>query len=325
MKTKAIRISRTGGPEVMDLVDTELPAPTPGFVQIRHTAIGVNFVDVYHRSGLYPVPVPGGLGVEAAGVVASVGGGVSGLQAGDRVAYCSGGIGAYAEAANVPASRVVKLPAGVPDEVAAASLLKGMTVQFLFKRIFAVKPGQTILFHAAAGGVGLIACQWARHLGVKLVGTVGSKAKAALAREHGAAHTFDVGADDWVKGVRELTGGEGVPVVYDSVGKDTWARSLDCLAVRGLMVSFGNASGPPPAFEPSVLGVKGSLFLTRPSLAHYTRTPEEQQATADDFFDVLARGAVRVEVRQRFPLAEAKAAHEALEGRATTGSTILVP
>lgn len=322
---KAIRFDNTGGPEVLELEDLDLPPPGAGQVRVRHSAIGVNFIDTYHRSGLYPIPLPSGLGLEAAGTVEALGEAVTSLKLGDRVGYCSGPIGAYAEANNVPADRVVKLPDSVSDETAAASLLKGMTAQYLLKRTFPVKRGDTILFHAAAGGVGLIACQWAKHLGVTVIGTVGSNDKVSLARENGCAHVLNTREEDWVKRLRELTGGKGVPVVYDSIGKDTWAGSLDCLAVRGFLVSFGNASGAVPPFEPGILSAKGSLYLTRPTLMHYTRTREELQDTADDLFSVVGSGAVKVAVHQRFKLSEARQAHEALHSRKTTGATVLMP
>lgn len=322
---KAIRFHKFGGPEVLTLEDIELPPPGPTQVRVRHTAIGVNFIDTYQRSGLYSVPLPSGLGLEAAGIVDAIGANVTTLKKGDRVGYCSGPLGGYAEANNVPADRLVKLPDNVSDEVAAAAMLKGMTVQYLLKRTFAVMPGQTILFHAAAGGVGLIAGQWAKHLGAIVIGTVGSDDKVALAKENGCAHVLNTRKDGWAKQVREITNGEGVPVVYDSIGKDTFAGSLDSLAVRGLMVSFGNSSGAVPAFEPGILNGKGSLYLTRPSLAHYTRTPKELQETADDLFAVLASGAVKIQIHQRFKLADARQAHEALHSRNTTGATILTP
>jgi len=321
---KAIRFTRTGRPDVLELEDVELPPPGPGQVRVRHTAIGVNFIDTYHRSGLYKLPLPSGLGSEAAGVVEALGSGVATLTPGDRVAY-AGTLGAYAEANNVPADKLVKLPAAISDEVAAAALLKGMTAQYLLKRTYQVERAETILFHAAAGGVGLIACQWARQLGASVIGTVGSEDKVALARDNGCAHVLNTRKDDWPARVREITGGDGVPVVYDSIGKDTWSGSLDCLAVRGMLVSFGNASGAVPAFEPGILSAKGSLYLTRPTLFHYTRTREELQQTADDLFAVMASGAVKVAVHQRFQLSEARAAHEALQSRATTGATILLP
>ena len=322
---KAIRFSKFGGPEVLALEDVTPPEPAPGQVCVRHTVIGVNFIDTYHRSGLYPVSLPSGLGLEAAGIVDTLGDGVTTLKRGDRVAYCSGPIGAYAEANNIAADRLVRIPDGVDDETVAASLLKGMTVQYLLKRTYAVKAGQTILFHAAAGGVGLIAGQWARHLGVTAIGTVGSDDKVALAIANGYAHVLNTRKEDWTKRVREITNGEGVPIVYDSIGKDTWAGSLGCLAVRGLMVSFGNASGAVPAFDPGILGAKGSLYLTRPSLMHYTRTAKELQETADDLFSVIRSGAVKIAVHQRFKLSQAREAHEALHSRGTIGATVLIP
>jgi NADPH2:quinone reductase len=321
---KAIRFHETGGPEMLKYEDVDLAAPGPGQVRVRHTAIGVNFIDTYHRSGLYKLPLPSGLGSEAAGVVDALGAGVTTLKTGDRVAY-AGALGAYAEANNVGADKLVKLPDGVSDETAAAAMLKGMTVQYLLKRTYPVQRGQTILFHAAAGGVGLIAGQWAKHLGVSVIGTVGSDEKIALAQAHGYAHVLNTRREDWALRVREITGGAGVPVVYDSIGKDTWSGSLDCLAVRGMMVSFGNASGAVPAFEPGILSAKGSLYLTRPTLFHYTRDARELQETADDLFAVIASGAVKIEVRQRFKLADAAKAHDALHSRATTGATILIP
>ncbi len=320
---KAIRIQTTGGPEVLTLQDITLPAPAAGQVRVRHTAIGVNFIDTYFRTGLYPAPLPTGLGMEAAGVVEALGDGVKDITIGERVAYTSA-LGAYAQANNVSADRLVKLPDSISDETAAACLLKGMTAQYLLKRTFKVEPGQTILFHSAAGGVGLIAGQWAKHLGATVIGTVGAEDKITLAKSHGYAHVLNLRKDDWVARVREIAGG-GLPVVYDSVGKDTWDSSLGCLAPRGMMVSFGNSSGPVPAFAPGILASKGSLYLTRPSLAHYTITHAELQATASDLFDVIAKGAVKIEIHQRFALADARAAHEALESRRTTGATILIP
>ena len=322
---KAIRFARTGGPDVLALEEIELAPPAPGQVRVRHTVIGVNFIDTYQRSGLYKLPLPSGLGSEAAGVVEAVGQGVTSLNVGDRVGYCTGPIGAYAEANNVPADRVVKLPAGVGDETAAAAMLKGMTAQYLLKRTFPVQRGQTILIHSAAGGVGLIAGQWARHLGATVIGTVGSDDKIALAKANGYEHVLNLQKDDWVAYVREMTKGEGVPVVYDSVGKDTFTGSLDCLAPRGMMVSFGNSSGAVPAVEPAILSAKGSLYLTRPTLFHYVRTSRELQETAADLFAVIASGAVKIAVNQRFALKDARAAHEALHSRKTTGATVLIP
>jgi NADPH2:quinone reductase len=321
---KAIRFHETGGPEVLRYEDVELPPPAAGQARVRHTAIGVNFIDTYHRSGLYKLPLPSGLGSEAAGVVEALGAGVTTLKTGDRVAY-AGALGSYSEANNIPADKLVKLPDAVSDDVAAAAMLKGMTVQYLLKRTFPVKTGQTILFHSAAGGVGLIAGQWAKHLGVTAIGTVGHAGKVDLAKANGYAHVLNTRTDDWVKAVREITGGVGVPVVYDSIGKDTWAGSLDCLAVRGMMVSFGNSSGAVPAFEPGILSAKGSLYVTRPTLFHYTRDARELQETADDLFAVLSSGAVKIQINQRFKLADAAKAHEALHSRQTTGATILTP
>jgi len=321
---KAIRFEKTGGPDVLEYKDVDLAPPGRGQARVRHTAIGVNFIDTYHRSGLYPVALPSGLGMEAAGVVDALGEGVTGLSVGDRVGYCGGPIGAYAEAANVPADRLVRLPKSVSDEAAAASLLKGMTAQYLLKRTYPVKKGETILFHSAAGGVGLIAGQWAKHLGATVIGTVGSDDKIALAKSRGYDHVLNLRAEKWVDRVRDIAGG-GLPVVYDSVGKDTWNDSLDCLRPRGMMVSFGNSSGAVPPFEPGILSMKGSLYLTRPTLAHYIATRTELQETADDLFDVIVKGVVTIEINQRFKLADARAAHEALHSRTTTGATILLP
>jgi NADPH2:quinone reductase len=321
---KAIRIHQIGGPEVLQYEDVELPPPGAGQVRVKHTAIGVNFIDTYHRSGLYKVPMPFTLGSEAAGVVEAVGEGVTALKTGDRVAYAMTP-GAYAQANNVLADRLVKIPEGVSDETAAAAMLKGMTVQYLLKRTYPVKAGQTILLHAAAGGVGLIASQWAKHLGVTVIGTVGSDEKIALAKENGCTHVLNLSKEDWSKRVREITKGEGVPVVYDSIGKATWDGSLDCLAVRGLMVTFGNSSGSVPPFDLGILAPKGSLYVTRPTLASYIRTAQELQETAADLFAVIASGAVKIQINQRFKLADAAKAHEALHSRKTTGATILLP
>jgi NADPH2:quinone reductase len=321
---RAIRFDQTGGSDVLKLETIALPPPAAGEVRLRHTAIGVNFIDTYHRSGLYPVPLPSGLGKEAAGVVEALGEGVTELQVGDRVATGSGPLGMYAEASNIAARELVKLPAGISDEVAAAATLKGLTAWYLLRETYKVQKGETILVHSAAGGVGLILCQWAKALGVTVIGTVGSEAKAALAREAGAAHVLVLG-EGWEKKVREITGGEGLPVVYDSVGKDTFEASLNCLRPRGLMVSFGNSSGAVPPFSPGILAAKGSLYLTRPTLFHYIATRPELERAAAELFAVMQSGAVKVEVRQRFALAEAKAAHDALEGRRTTGATVLVP
>jgi NADPH2:quinone reductase len=323
--TRAIRLHAHGGPEALSLEAIPLAPPGPGQVQVRHTAIGVNFIDTYHRTGLYPLPLPSGLGMEAAGVVEAVGEGVTTLAVGDRVGYCQAGIGAYAEARNVEAAKVVKLPDGVSDEVAAASLLKGMTVEYLVHRTFRVERGMTVLWHAAAGGVGSLACQWLAHLGVTVIGTVGSDAKAETARAHGCTHVVVTSREDFVARTLELTHGRKVPVVYDSVGKDTLLRSLDCLAPRGMLVSFGNASGKPDPLELLLLSQKGSLYVTRPTLATYVATRAELEASAGALFEAIARGWVRPEIHHRFPLSEAAEAHRALEGRRTTGSVILAP
>lgn len=321
---KAIQFEKTGGPEVLELKDIELAPPRRGQVRLRHSAIGVNFIDTYQRSGLYPVALPSGLGLEAAGTVEALGEAVTTFKIGDRAGYCGGPLGAYAEANNVAADRLVKLPSTISDEVAAAGMLKGMTVQYLLKRTYRVQHGQTILFHSAAGGVGLIAGQWAKHLGATVIGTVGSDDKIELARSHGYDHVLNLRKDNWVNRVREIAA-SGVPVVYDLVGKDTWNGSLDCLAIRGMMVSFGNSSGAVSAFEPGILSARGSLYLTRPTLAHYIATPKQLQDTADDLFDVIAKGIVTIKINQRFKLSEARAAHEALHARQTTGATILIP
>lgn len=323
--SKAIRMSRTGGPEVMEYVDVEVGAPGPGEATVRHEAIGVNFIDVYFRTGLYPQPLPNGLGMEGAGTVEAVGEGVTHLQVGDRVAYAGRPNGAYAQERNMPADMLVVLPRQIGFDAAAAMMLQGMTVQYLLHRTATLKPGDTILWHAAAGGVGLIACQWAKVLGLNLIGTVGSEEKAALAIENGAAHVINYNRENFTERVRELTNGEGVSVVYDSIGKDTFYGSLDCLAPLGLMVSFGNASGPVPAFAPSELQSRGSLFLTRPTLMHYVAKREDLEATARSLFGVVASGEVKIAVNQRYHLQDVGQAHTDLESRKTTGSSILVP
>jgi NADPH2:quinone reductase len=322
---KAIRFEKTGGSDVLQYVDYDLPPPAKGQVQVKHSAIGVNFIDTYHRTGLYPLPLPSGLGSEAAGEVAALGEGVTGFQIGERVGYCSGVIGSYAEANNVPEGRLVRLPASISDELAAAVLLKGMTAQYLIRRIHPVKAGETIVFHAAAGGVGQIGCQWAHHLGATVIGSTTSPGKVELARANGCAHVINTKDAGWEKQVRELTAGRGVPVVYDSIGKDTFMAGLDCLRPRGIMVTYGNASGPVDPFSPSILAAKGSLFVTRPVLAHYTSTPAELQAAADDLFAVIGSGAVKVAINQRFALKDAAQAHDALTGKKTTGATVLIP
>ncbi|HKX63695.1 MAG TPA: quinone oxidoreductase [Rhizomicrobium sp.] len=322
---KAIRFEKTGGSDVLHYVDYDLPPPAKGQVQVRHTAIGVNFIDTYHRTGLYPLPLPSGVGSEAAGTVAAVGEGVAGFKLGERVGYCSGAIGSYAQANNVAAEKLVHLPDAISDELAAAILLKGMTAQYLLRRIHPVKAGETIVFHAAAGGVGQIGCQWARHLGATVIGTTTSPGKVELARANGCAHVLNSKGAGWEKAVREITGGKGVPVVYDSIGKDTFLAGLDCLSPRGIMVTYGNASGPVDPFPPSALAARGSLFVTRPVLAHYTSTKQELQETADDLFAVIQSGAVKVAINQRFALKDAAQAHDALTGKQTTGATILIP
>ncbi len=320
---KAIRFHKTGGPEVLAWEDVEVGDPGQGQVRIRHHAVGLNYLDTYHRSGLYPLPLPSGCGSEAAGVVEAVGAGVTDLKAGERVAYAGGPPGAYAEARLYPADRLVKIPTAVSFETAAAMMLKGMTAQYLIKRTFMVQPGMTVLWHAAAGGVGSIACQWLKLLGVKVIGTVGSDEKAALAKAHGCEHTIVYTRENFVERVKEITGGKGVPVVYDSVGKLTFMGSLDCMQPLGMMVSFGNSSGPVDAISPAILAPKGSLFLTRPTLVNYTAKREDLVACANDLFDVVGSGRVKIEIAQRYALKDAAQAHRDLEARKTTGSTIL--
>ena len=324
--TKAMRIHEYGGPEVLRWEDVELGAPGAGEVLVRHGAVGLNFIDVYMRTGAYPQPaLPAGIGLEAAGLVEALGPGVTDLALGDRVAYAAPPPGAYAEARLMPAAKLVKIPEGVTDNQAAAMMLKGMTAEYLLHRTYAVKPGDTILFHAAAGGVGLIACQWARHLGATVIGTVSTAEKAALAAAHGCDHPIIVGPDGFTEQVRELTGGAGVRVVYDSIGKDSFEGSLDCLAPRGMMVSFGQSSGPVPDFNIAGLASRGSLFLTRPSVMTYTAGREDLEASAAALFDVVAAGHVRIEINQTYALADAVQAHTDLEARKTTGSTVLLP
>ena len=320
----AIQAAHAGGPEVLEAIEAPMPEPGPGQIRVRHKAIGLNFIDTYQRSGLYPMTYPVVLGQEASGLVDAVGKGVTRFRAGDRVAY-AGQTGAYSEFHVVAAARVVPLPASVSFEDAAAAMLKGMTAEFLLRRCYPVKAGETILVHAAAGGVGLILVQWAKALGATVIGTVGSQDKAKLARDFGCDHTILYRDEDVAARVRELTGGGGVPVVYDSVGKDTFEASLASLARRGLFVSFGNASGPVPAFEPLRLSRAGSLFFTRPTMFDYVATAEELEASAAALFAVIASGRVRVEIGQTFPLAQARLAHEALEGRHTVGATLLIP
>ena len=323
---KAIRIHRTGGPDAMQWEDVEVGAPGPGEVRIRHEAVGLNFIDVYFRTGLYPAPsLPFSPGMEGAGVVEAVGEGVDSLAVGDRIAYAAPPVGSYAEERLMPAEKVVKVPAGIDSRQAAAMMLQGMTVEYLLRRTYPVQPGETILFHAAAGGVGLIACQWARHLGATVIGTVGSDEKAELARAHGCDHPIVYTRENFTERVRELTDGAGVPVVYDAVGRDTFAGSLDCLRPRGMLVSFGQSSGRIDPFDVGILSAKGSLYVTRPTLMTYTASRAELEASAQALFDVVAGGAVRITVNRTFPLAGAADAHRALESRQTTGSTILVP
>jgi NADPH2:quinone reductase len=322
---KAIRFARTGGPEVLELAEVEVGDPGPGEARVRNHAIGVNFIDVYFRNGLYPLDLPNGLGQEGAGVVEAVGPDVTHVKPGDRVAYAARPNGAYSEVRVLPAAILVRLPDDISFETGAAALLQGLTVQYLFRQTWKLAPGQTVLFHAAAGGVGLIACQWARAIGANLIGTVGSNEKAELARAHGAAHVINYNTEDVVQRVLDITQGAKVPVVFDSVGKDTFARSLDCLAPLGLMVSFGNSSGAVPPFALSELVSRGSLFITRPTLQTYASTREKLEAMAADLFQMISSGQVGIEINQRFPLAEAAQAHIELEARRTTGKTILMP
>lgn len=326
MKAHAIRIHGTGGPEQLVWEDVDVPSPGVGEALVRQTAIGVNFIDIYHRTGLYPVPAfPSGIGLEAAGVVEAVGAQVTEVAVGDRVAYAGGPLGAYAEWRCLPAERLVRLPPGISDEEAAAMMLKGMTAQYLLRRTYPVRTGDPIVFYAAAGGVGLIACQWAKHLGAVVIGVVGSEEKAHIAREHGCDHVVIYTRESVPERVREWTGGKGVPVVYDSVGQATFFASLDCLAPRGLMVSFGNASGPVPPFDIQHLAWRGSLYLTRPTLMHYTATREELLATAQELVDVVLSKAVRIHIGHRLPLRAAAEAHRLLAERKTIGSIVLLP
>jgi NADPH2:quinone reductase len=324
--SKAVRINRNGGPEEMELVEVQVGEPGPGEIRIRHQAAGLNFIDVYQRSGLYQLPMPLTLGMEGAGIVEAVGSGVTHLKAGDRAAYASHPPGSYSEVRVMPARNVCKLPDAISFETGAAMMLKGMTAQYLLKRTLpqgGLKEGDFVLFHAAAGGVGLIAAQWAKALGLQLIGTAGSDEKCALAKEHGAAHMINYSKEDFLPRVKEITGGKGVKVVYDSVGKDTWDKSLDCLQPFGLMASFGNSSGPVPPFAPALLGNKGSLFVTRQTLFTHIATREVNQQMAEDLFDVVTSGKVKIRIDQRFPLAQVREAHQALESRKTTGCTIL--
>jgi NADPH2:quinone reductase len=325
-QVQAIQILQTGGPEQLQLCSLEVGEPGPGEVRIRHRAIGLNYIDVYHRTGLYPLALPHTLGMEAAGVIEAVGEGVSHLRVGDRAAYASNPPGSYCEARVMPAQNVCKLPDGIAFDTAAGAMLKGLTAQYLLKKTLPVQglqAGDFVLWHAAAGGVGLIACQWAKHLGLQLIATAGSDAKCQLALEHGASHAINYRSSNFVAGVKALTQGRGVKVVYDSVGKDTFEGSLDCLAPFGLLASFGNASGPIAPFSPGLLGPKGSLYLTRATLFSHISSRTATQAMADDLFDVLVSGAVKLRIDQRYPLADVALAHRDLEARSTTGSSVL--
>jgi len=325
MKGKTIQVRQHGGPEELVMVEVELPDPGPDEVRIRQHAIGVNYIDIYFRTGLYPNPLPHGIGSEAAGVVEAVGNNVKFLKEGDRVAYPQSPVGAYADVRVIPAAPVVRLPAQISFEDAAAVMLKGLTVQYLFRQTYRLQGNETILFHAAAGGVGLIACQWARALGVKLIGTVSSPEKAARAKKHGAWETIDYSKENFVERVKRLTNGAKVPVVYDGVGKDTWEGSLDCLQPRGLMVSFGNASGAVTGVNLGILAAKGSLFVTRPTLGTHVVPRKRLEESAEEMFDLIARGKIRIEIDQRYRLADAAKAHTDLAARKTTGSSILLP
>jgi len=323
---KAVRIRQHGGPEEMELVDVEVGQPGPGQIRIRHKAVGLNFIDVYQRTGLYKMEMPLTLGMEGSGIVEAVGEGVTHLKAGDRAAYASHPPGSYSEARVMPAKNVCKLPDAISFETGAAMMLKGLTAQYLLKRTQpqgGLQAGDFVLFHAAAGGVGLIAVQWAKAMGLRLIGTAGSDAKCELAKSLGAEFMINYGKEDFLARVKEITGGQGVKVVYDSVGKDTWDKSLDCLRPFGLMASFGNASGPVPPFAPGILGNKGSLYVTRQTLFSHIATRESNQQMADDLFEAVTSGKVQIRIDQRFPLAQVREAHQALEARKTTGCTIL--
>jgi len=323
--SKRIVFEKTGGPEVLALRDVEVGEPGPGEVRVIQYAVGLNYIDTYHRTGLYPAPLPSGIGMEGAGIVDALGEGVGDLKAGDRVAYAGGPLGAYADVRIMPADRLVRLPDSISFEQGAAMMLKGLTAQYLLRRTYRVQAGDTILVHAAAGGVGLIVCQWAKALGATVVGTVGSEAKAQLAAANGCDHPIVYTRENFADRVREITGGEGVPVVYDSVGKDTFVASLSCLRPLGMMVSFGNASGVVPPFDIGELSRRGSLFLTRPSLMHYVAKRSDLLETAADLFSVVDKGTVTIEIKQRYPLADAAQAHRDLEARSTTGSSVLLP
>jgi NADPH2:quinone reductase len=322
LMVQAIRFAKTGGPEVLEWQQVEIGKPGPGQVRLKHTAVGLNYIDTYQRSGLYPMPMPSGLGSEAAGIIEEIGPGVSGLKPGDRVAYAGGPLGAYSEARVMPADRLVPVPAAITDQQAAAMMLKGMTAWYLIRRTHPVKRGETILIHAAAGGVGLIVCQWAKHLGATVIGTVGDDEKAALAKAHGCDHPINYRKDDFVARVSDLTAGKKLPVVYDSVGKDTFYKSLDCLAPLGLMVSFGQSSGAIGPVDIGILSGKGSLFLTRPTLNTYTATREDLLSAANELFEVVEKGVIKLAINQTYPLRDAAQAHRDLQDRKTTGSTV---
>ena len=323
---KAIRIHETGGPEVLILEDVEVGEPGAGEVRLRQSACGLNYIDTYHRSGLYPMAeFPVTLGMEGAGTVAAVGEGVTALKTGDRVSYASAPLGGYADERLMPADRLIQLPDAIDETQAAAMMLQGMTVEYLLRRTYPVKAGDTVLVHAAAGGVGLIMCQWAKDIGATVIGTVSTEEKAALAQSHGCDHPILYTREKFTERVKEFTGGDGVPVVYDSIGQDTFEGSLDCLQPRGLMVSYGNASGPVPPFQLATLAAKGSLYVTRPTLVTYTARREDLVGSAQALFDVVMRGAVKIEVNQTYSLADTAQAHRDLEGRKTTGSTVLLP
>ncbi|AWI77292.1 quinone oxidoreductase [Parazoarcus communis] len=321
----AIRFHQTGKPEVLQWESFDPVAPAAGEARVRHYAVGLNYIDTYHRSGLYPVPLPSGIGLEGAGVVEALGDGVDGLKVGDRVAYAGGPLGAYAEVRNIPAHRLVALPESISFEQGAAMMLQGLTAEYLLRRTYRVQPGDTILIHAAAGGVGLMVCQWAKALGATVIGTVGSDEKAEIARAHGCDHPIVYTRERFAEQVRSITGGRGVPVVYDSIGADTFMDSLACLRPMGMMVLFGAASGPVPPFDCGLLAKMGSLFLTRPTLFTYTAERDDLVAMAADLFDVVSAGKLKIEINQRYPLSEAARAHTELEARLTTGSSILLP
>lgn len=325
IQAKAIRMFKTGGPEVMEWVDVEVGLPGPNEVRIKHEAVGLNYIDVYFRVGMYPQPLPASLGMEGAGVIEAVGAGVTHVKVGDRVAYAGRPPGAYSQVRIMPADTLVKLPDAISFEQGAAMMLQGLTVQYLLNDSYQVKPGDTVLFHAAAGGVGLIACQWLKALGATVIGTVGSEEKAALAKAHGCDHTINYTKENFVERTRELTGGKGVPVVYDSIGKDTFMQSLDCLSPRGMMVTYGNASGPVPPVDVSILGGKGSLKLTRPTVMTYAHNRALLEPMAADLFDRVLKGQVKIEVNQKYQLENVAQAHRDLESRKTTGSTVLMP